>query len=78
MKLSKCVNKSSDPVICQPLNVIDNAILGQASALFVNRYFSSLNFEDPITPFIDDFYWDIVPDLKKKSDIFVSKAEARL
>ena len=37
-----------------------------------------MNFEDPVTPFIDDFYWDIVPTLKKKSDIFISKAEARL
>ena len=56
--------------------MIDKAILGQASSLFVNRYFASLNFTDPIIPFIDDFYWDIVPTLKKKSDIFISKAEA--
>jgi len=47
--------------------------------VFVNRYFASLNYTQSIVPFLDQFYWDFVPGIiKKKTDIFIAKAEADL
>jgi len=44
----------------------------------INRYFDQNDFDDPIKTFIESYFWNVVPSLKKKSDIFISNFTASL
>ena len=44
----------------------------------VNRYFDQNDYENPIKPFIQSYFWNVVPSLKKKSDIYISQYKASL
>lgn len=41
---------------------------------FVNSYFNSGDYDDPVKFFLDDtFFWDVVPEFKKKTDVYIQK-----
>ena len=45
----------------------------------VNQYFDFDDYDNPVNEFIDSqFYWDIAPGFRKKTDIFIRKNEAEL
>ena len=44
----------------------------------VNRYFDQNDYQKPIKSYIQSYFWNVVPSLKKKSDIYVSQYEALL
>lgn len=67
IKVQKCVNSAS----CASLTLIDKAILGQFNLVFVERYFDISLYQDPIKQFLTQYFYNIVPTLKKKSDIYI-------
>ena len=76
IKISKCLNET----YCHSLSDIENKIAHtQVQFVFVNTYFDSLDYESPIKYFLDDtFFWDIVPFLKKKTDVFIAENTANV
>lgn len=69
IKIAKCKNSSSSPIICQPSATIDSAILGSFNVVFISRYFEINDYDNPVKSYISQYFYNIVPSLKKKSDV---------
>jgi hypothetical protein len=69
---NKC--KSHDE-ITQWIN--DNAV--QMSFIFVNSYFDSASYDEPIKSYLDDtFYWTFLTGYTKKTNIYLKKNKLEL
>jgi len=69
----KCVNSSSSNITCATSTEIDKSLTG-AKFNFrpMNAYVNFDNYTSPIIPYLDDqIYWEIMPSLRKKSDIYL-------
>lgn len=69
LKFMKCTGTG-----CQSLTAMNTALEGsKVSFNFVNAYF---DFKSPVKRFLDDqFFWDLLPGFRKKTDVFIKKNE---
>lgn len=49
------------------------------SFIFVNNYFDSTSYDEPIKSYLDDtFYWSFLPGYNKKTNIYFKRDVAQL
>ena len=76
LEVSKCYEED----YCKSLDEINERMrYGLVQYAYINNFFDVLDYEDPVKPFFDDsYFWDILPDFKKNTDIFFSLSQAEL
>ena len=79
MKLWKCQN-STATATCFNQSYIDSYLSNeQLNFVFVNNMFDLDNYDDPISPFIDDqLFFPLRAQTQKKVNLFVSESKASL
>ncbi|CAI2387803.1 unnamed protein product [Moneuplotes crassus] len=76
MKLRRCVSGGS--VTCKSTTDLESLIKDSRFSLaIVNTVVDLKNYKEPLQYIIDDgFYWELTPNIRKKTDIFIRKNEA--
>ncbi|CDW82856.1 UNKNOWN [Stylonychia lemnae] len=81
IQVTKCRNTTTFNK-CMPLEDIDKYITqkgAQLSFIFVNNYFDSTSYDQPIKSYLDDtFYWSFLPGYNKKTNIYFKRNKIQL
>ena len=79
IKVSRCNNATSS-VTCQDSTTIENVMKDSKFSLPIdNTFFDFGNYDNPVNHFLDEqFFWDLAPGFRKKTDIYIRRNEAVL
>ncbi|CDW84258.1 UNKNOWN [Stylonychia lemnae] len=80
IKLNRCFNRSSSPIICQDPQVIKDFFTPlQFSVPYVNTFFDFNDYDQQVKYFIDDsLFWELDTNIINKVNFYVQKNEASL
>ena len=79
IKISRCNNATSS-VTCQSQTDIENVMKDSKFSLPIdNTYFDFGDYDNPVNHFLDEqFFWDLAPGFRKKTDIYIRQSKAVL
>ena len=75
LNFERCVNSSSNPVVCKPLDEIDSWMgANKLSIAFKNNYFDFKQYGEEIKTFIDDsVFFELDKSTRKMINIFFQR-----
>jgi hypothetical protein len=75
LNFERCSNSSSNPVVCKPIEEIDNWMgANKLSIAFKNNYFDYKRFGEEIKTFIDDsVFFELDKSTRKMINIFFQR-----